>query len=77
MVWTTYLVIHFGTGGKKPSEIIKNIENLGFSANLGPVDLVYIWPKEPTKEDVLELADKISEVLNGTESVFNLDTHNQ
>jgi hypothetical protein len=75
MAWKTYLVIHFGMGGKKPSQIVKDLEGLGFEVSLGPVDLVYSWEKEPTKEEVLELADKISEVLTGTESVFNLDTH--
>ena len=75
MAWKTYLVIHFGTRNSKPSQIVKNLEDLGLSTTLGPVDLVYKWENEPTKEQVLELADKISETLNESGSVFNLDTH--
>lgn len=75
MVWTTYLVIYFGTEQGLPSETAKKIESLGFATTFGPVDFIYTWPSNPTKEQVLELADKISQALRGTGSVFNIDTH--
>jgi dihydrodipicolinate synthase/N-acetylneuraminate lyase len=74
--WKTHLILHFGTDNiKKPSEVAKKLEEIGFETSLGPVDFIHKWDKEPTKEHVLELADKVSEKLQGTGSVFNLDTH--
>jgi hypothetical protein len=75
MVWQTYLVMYFGTGDGKPSEVVKRVESIGFTTTFGPVDFVYIWPSQPTKEQVLELADKLTEALKETGCVFNLDTH--
>lgn len=77
--WKTYLVLHFGTAnGNKPSEIAKKLEEEGFESSLGTVDFVYDWKdKEPSKQEVLELADKVSEVLGGTGAVFNLDTNDE
>lgn len=75
--WKTYLVLHFGTkNNKKPSEIAEDLKQIGFESSLGTVDFVYEWEdKEPSKDDVLKLADKVSEILEETGAVFNLDTH--
>lgn len=73
--WETHLVLHFGSTSKKPTEIVKDLEELGFKSSLGTVDLTYTWNKVPEKEDVLQLADKVAEVLEGTGAIFNLDTH--
>ena len=77
--WKTHLVLHFGTKNtKKPSEIAEELSKSGFESSLGTVDFVYDWKeKVPEKEEVLQLADKVSETLEGTGAVFNLDTHNQ
>ncbi len=76
MAWKTYLILHFGTRGKKPSEIAKDLESLGFNAEFGSVDFVYAWGEEkPTKELVLALADKIVDILKDSGSVFNIDTN--
>lgn len=76
MGWRTYLVMYFGTRGTKISEVVKKIEQLGFSSQLGPVDFVYDWGDQPpTKEQVFELGDKLTELLENTGTVFNLDTH--
>ena len=42
---------------------------------MGPVDFIYEWDKKPTKEDILELADKLTENLKDTGVMFNIDTH--
>ena len=74
--WKTYLVLHFGTSsGKKPTQIAMDLETLGFKTVFGSVDFIYDWPSEPSKQEVLGLGDKISDLLNGSGSVFNLDTH--
>ncbi len=74
MAWKTYLILYFGTQEKKPTEIAKSLEELGFTTEFGSVDFIYSWGEKPTKEQVLELADKISKVLEGSGAVFNIDT---
>jgi hypothetical protein len=75
MTWKTYLVIHFGTTGVSMTDILKKVESTGFQTTLGPVDFIYEWPSEPSKEDIAQLGDKLVEALKGTDCVFNLDTH--
>ena len=75
MVWKTYLILHFGTIGIPMTEILKKVETIGFKTTLGPVDFIYEWDKKPTKEEISELGNKLVEILKGTGSVFNLDTH--
>jgi hypothetical protein len=76
MAWKTYLILHFGSRGKKPTEIAKDLESLGFTTEFGSVDFVYQWGEQkPKKESVLGLADKIVEVLKDSGSVFNIDTN--
>ena len=75
MAWKTYLIMYIGTEGKKPTEIAKVLEKLGFETTFGPVDFIYNWSKRPTKAEVLGLGDKLVNALGGSGSVFNLDTH--
>ena len=75
MAWKTYLVVYFSTNNEKVSEIVKEVENIGFTTALGPVDFVYEWKQKPTKEEILNLADKVVEALKGTGTIFNIDTH--
>lgn len=75
MSWQTYLVLYFKAGKGKVSDIVKRVESVGFKSALGPVDFKYKWEKEPTTEQVLELADKLSSALEDTGVMFNIDTH--
>ena len=75
MVWKTYLVMYFRSGKEKASEVVKKVEMVGFKTTFGPVDFVYEWKYKPTKEQVLELGDRLSRALRGTGVVFNIDTH--
>lgn len=76
MSWKTYLVMYFGDKGFLVTDIVKKVEDLGFSAALGPADFLFDWKnKTPGKKDVFELADKLTKVLKGTGVMFNLDTH--
>lgn len=67
--------MYFGTEGGKATEISKKLESLGFRGAFGPVDFTYEWANKPSKEQVLNLADKVMVALKDTGSVFNLDTH--
>jgi len=78
MVWKTYLVMYFGTGVIKPSEVAKRVEKLGFNAAMGAVDFIYEWGnRKPTKHEVIQLADKLNEAISFSGAIFNLDTHEQ
>jgi len=76
MAWTTYLVMYFNAGKEKASYVVKKVESVGFECTVGPVDFVYDWKeKQPTKEEILDLADKLTEALKDTGAIFNIDTH--
>lgn len=74
MAWRTFLKVYFKAGGERVSEIIRKTELIGFRYNLGPVDFIYEWKEKPTKNQVLELGDKLNETLKGTDVIFNIDT---
>ena len=75
MTFKTYLVVYFGTNGIGPSEIARLIEGLGFKTLFGPYDFAHPWNREPSKSEILALGDRVQTALQGTGSVFNLDTH--
>lgn len=75
MAWKTFLIMYFNVEKEKASEVIKKVELVGFKTTFGPVDFVYEWENKPTKEQVLELADKLTEGLKNTGVMFNIDTH--
>jgi len=74
MAWKTYLILYFGTNEKKPSDAAKALEELGFNTTIGAIDFIYDWSEKPSKEQILELADKVAEVLKDSGAVFNIDT---
>lgn len=76
MGWTTYLVMYFRAGKEKASEVVRKVESVGFKTTFGPVDFIYEWKQEPTKEQILKLADRLTKALDGTGVMFNIDTHN-
>ena len=75
MTWKTFLIMYFNAEKEKASEVIKKVEAVGFKTTFGPVDSIYEWENEPTKEQILELADKLTEALKSTGVMFNIDTH--
>jgi len=68
--------MYFSTSNGKISDIVKKVESVGFECAIGPVDFIYEWDKEPTKEEILDLADKLAESLKDTGVMFNIDTQN-
>jgi len=76
MTWKTYLVMHYGTEDITPSTTAEKLENLGFETTFGAVDFVYTWgDQQPTKSQVLTMADQVALALQNSGAVFNLDTH--
>lgn len=75
MAWKTFLVVYFSANDESISETIKKIESVGFTCSIGPIDFVYDWDSKPTKEKIIELADKLNESLKDSGTMFNIDTH--
>jgi hypothetical protein len=76
MTWKTYLIMYFGTSDNSSiTEIVQKVEALGFKSAIGPVDFLYEWTSEPSKEEIFSLGDKLKKTLHGTGTIFNLDTH--
>jgi len=69
----TYLILYF-SGNEKPSDVAKKLESIGFKTTIGKHDFIYDWDKEPTKDDILALGDKVTDVLKDTGIVFKLQT---
>ena len=70
--------MYFRTDGEYSiADVSEKVEELGFESALGPTDFIYDWKdKEPTKEDLFKLGDKLIETLKDSKVTFNLDTHN-
>lgn len=70
----TNLIVYFYSEGEKPSVIAEKIKGLGFEVAIGKYDFVYKWEKEPTAEEIIGLADKLTETLKGCKAEFKLET---
>jgi len=74
--WKTFLILYFGDKGVKPTDITKKINGIGFETRLGTFDFSYNWgEKEPSKESILALGDKVADTVKDTGIIFALDTH--
>ncbi len=70
----TYLTITFNSEGKKPSEIVDRLYNIGFRPTTGRYDFKYLWDENANMKDVLWFADKIHATLQGTNVYFKIET---
>ena len=70
----TNLILYFYSEGEKPSVIAEKIKSLGFDVAIGRYDFKYKWDKEPAREDILALADKLVDALKGCKAEFKLET---
>ena len=70
----TYLVLFFNSEGADPTDVMHKANSLGFETVVGAHDLVYEWEDEPSDKVILELGNKVKNVLNGTKVMFKLET---
>lgn len=70
----TYLTVWFSSEGATPIEVVERILAMGFKPIKGHYDHVYDWAKEPSLEEVLELANKLHETLKGMKVTYKLET---
>jgi len=75
-LWKTYLIMYFGDKGLKVTDVVAKINELGFETRLGTFDFSYNWGEQkPSKEQILELGNKVAEAIKDTGVIFALDTH--
>ena len=70
----TYLTVWFSSEGEPPVKVVERILAMGFKPIKGHYDHVYDWRKEPSLEEVLELANKLHETLRGMRVIYKLET---
>ncbi len=70
----TYLSVWFNSEGARPTEVTKELEELGFEVTQGPHDFTYEWSKGVSTAEILGIGDRIQEALKGFEVVFSLET---
>ena len=70
----TNLFIFFSSEGDKPTVVTQKLAMIGFVPNKGSVDYIYVWQKRPTLDELIALADRITEVLKGSKVSFNIET---
>jgi len=70
----TYLTITFSSEGERPSKVMEALHNLGFEITTGAYDCVYRWDSQATIDDALYLADRVHATLQGTGTLFKVET---
>jgi len=66
--------MYFNSEGELPSKVTQKITMLGFEPMQGEADYVYRWPKKPSVEEMIKLADKVSTMLKGSKIMYNIET---
>jgi hypothetical protein len=66
--------MHHSSEGASVREVLSRLSEIGFQASLGLYDYQYEWGRNVTSEDVLDLVDKVIEVLRGCNVWFHFTT---
>jgi hypothetical protein len=70
----TYITVTFSSEGKRPSEILDALRNLGFEPTKGNYDGIFKWDKDATIEDTIYLADKVHATMKGMNVLLKFET---
>jgi len=70
----TYLRVTFSSEGAKPSEVADRLLTFGFVPTHGNYDFVYDWKSAAGREQILDLATEITELLRGYGVLFEIET---
>lgn len=70
----TYITMYFNSDGKKPSEVVEKLEDLGFELNRGDYDFMYEWDEDVSLDHVFSMGDKIKELFKGDRVLFHIKT---
>ena len=70
----TYLRVTFHSEGAKPSEVADRLREFKFVPTQGNYDFVYDWNGAPTREQILDLADEMTNLLRGYRVLVEIET---
>jgi hypothetical protein len=70
----TYLRVTFHSEGAKPSEVADRLREFGFVPTQGNYDFVYDWSGSPTRDQILDLADEVTNLLRGYRVLVEIET---
>ena len=70
----TYITVTFSSEGRRPSEILDALRNLGFEPTKGNYDGIFKWDKNATLDDTIYLADKVQATLKGMNVLMKFET---
>lgn len=70
----TYITVTFSSEGKRPSEVLDALRNLGFEPTTGNYDGVFKWGRKATLDDAIYLADKVHATMKGKGVLFKMET---
>lgn len=69
------MTLFVSSEGSKASTVADKLGAVGFKPILGTHDFVYAWPiKAVTPEAVVELADRVQEILKGDHVILHFVT---
>ena len=70
----TYLRVSFSSEGAKPSEVADRLQTFGFVPTQGNYDFVYDWKGRAGRDQVLDLANELGQLLQGYGVLFEIET---
>ena len=70
----TYLSVWFNTNGENPSNITKKLAKIGFKPIRGNYDYEYDWKRTASVDEILNIGDKLQQMLKGSNVLFKLET---
>jgi hypothetical protein len=70
----TYLRVTFHSEGAKPSEVADRLREFGFVPTQGNYDFVYAWAGEPTRDQLADLADEMTRMLQGYRVLVEIES---
>jgi hypothetical protein len=70
----TYLRVTFHSEGAKPSEVADRLREFGFVPTQGNYDFVYEWQGAPTRDQLVDLADEMTRLLQGYRVLVEIES---
>lgn len=70
----TYLRVTFHSEGAKPSEVADRLREFGFVPTQGNYDFVYTWHGSPARDQLEDLADEMTRLLQGYRVLVEIES---
>ena len=70
----TYLRVTFHSEGARPSEVADRLQQFGFVPTQGNYDFVYDWNGSASRDQLVDLYDEVTHLLQGYGVLVELET---